>query len=143
MRITLPEHAARLEDQLCFALYSASSRLTAIYRPILDPLGLTYPQFVTMMALWEVDGVSITDLASRTGLSKATMTPLLKKLESKSLVKMMKVSSDDRQKCVTLTDIGRDLAAESTSATEDAFCATGLTRKQAKSMIGLCHKIGT
>ncbi|MEM7316007.1 MAG: MarR family transcriptional regulator, partial [Planctomycetota bacterium] len=71
--------AARLDDQLCFALYSASNRLTNIYRPILESMGLTYTQFVTLMALWEKDDVSISQLAQTTGLSKPTMTPLLKR----------------------------------------------------------------
>ena len=133
--------AARLNDQLCFALYSASNRLTAIYRPILQPLGLTYTQFVVMMALWEKDRVSITRLAERTGLSKATMTPLLRKLESKKLVGLERLPENDRQKCVALTRRGRALAAHSNKATEDAFCATGLTQKQAKSTIDLCQKI--
>lgn len=134
--------AARLSDQLCFALYSASNRMTAIYRPILERLGLTYPQFVVMMALWESDGVSITELASRTGLSKATMTPLLKKLELKALISLERVPGNDRQKQVTLTRQGRGLAPRSLKAAEDALCATGLTRKQAESMIDLCGRIG-
>ena len=138
----MTDHAARLDDQLCFALYSASSRLTAIYRPILESLDLTYPQFVTMMALWETDDVSITKLASRTGLSKATMTPLLKKLESKKLVRLKRLPNNDRQKSVLLTDHGQELAAASTKVTEDAFCATGLSSKQAKTLIDLCHRIG-
>ncbi len=138
-----PMKAARLDDQLCFALYSASSRMTAIYRSILGPLGLTYPQFVVMMALWEVDGVSITELASRTGLSKATMTPLLKKLAEKGKVSLERVPGNDRQKRVTLTQTGRALASKSLKAAEVAFCATGLTRSQARSIIDLCGRIGT
>ncbi len=133
--------AARLSDQLCFALYSASNSLTAIYRPILGPLGLTYTQFVVMMALWEADGISITELASRTNLSKATMTPLLKKLESKNLVKLDRITDDDRQKKVSVTTAGKKLAAKSINATKDAFCATGITPKQAKLIIDICHQI--
>lgn len=135
--------AARLDDQLCFALYSASSRLTAIYRPILELLGLTYPQFVTMMALWEQDGISISELSQSTGLSKATMTPLLKKLEAKSLLEVKRLPDNDRQKSVVLTPAGEGLAAKSVAATESAFCATGLTVAQASSLIRLCQKIGT
>lgn len=135
--------AAQLDDQLCFALYSASNRLTSIYRPILKSLGLTYPQFVVMMALWEDDDVSITSLARRTGLSKATMTPLLKKLESKRLIRLRRLPTNDREKRVVVSNSGRVLAARSRSATEEAFCATGLTRKQARSAIELCRKLGT
>ena len=89
---------ARLDSQLCFALYTASSRLTSIYRPLLDPLGLTYPQFIVLMALWEEDNVSITSLAEKAGLSNATMTPLLKRLESKKLIERKTLESNERQK---------------------------------------------
>lgn len=133
--------AARLDEQLCFALYSASSRLTAIYRPILEPLDLTYTQFVVMMALWEVDGVSITQLARTTGISKATLTPLLRKLTTKQLTHLERVEGNDRQKRITLTRRGRALAAKSDNAVSEAFCATGLTVKQAQTLIDLCHRI--
>lgn len=133
--------AARLNDQLCFAIYSASNRLTAIYRPILEPLGLTYTQFVVMMALWESDGVSITELAVSTHLSKATMTPLLKKLESKGLIELGRIPGNDRQKKVSLSAEGVQLASKSIKATEEAFCATGLSLEEAKSVIAICQKI--
>lgn len=134
--------AARLNDQLCFALYSASNRLTAIYRPILEPLGLTYTQFVVMMALWENDGISITALASQTNLSKATMTPLMKKLESKSYIQLKRIADNDRQKSVTLTDSGKQLASESLKVTHEAFCAAGISLEEAQSVIDICRKIG-
>lgn len=134
--------AARLNDQLCFALYSASNRLTAIYRPILEPLGLTYTQFVVMMALWEKDHVSMTEIANRTNLSKATMTPLLKKLESKQLITRQQVIDNERQKEVSLTHAGIKLASRSMKATEEAFCATGLAENQAQAIISLCQLIG-
>ena len=72
-----------LENQLCFPLYAASRELTRNYKPFLDPLGLTYPQYVTMMALWEQDGMKVGELGTRLHLDSATLTPLLKKLEAK------------------------------------------------------------
>ncbi|MEM7099085.1 MAG: MarR family transcriptional regulator [Pseudomonadota bacterium] len=133
--------AARLHDQLCFALYSASSHLTAIYRTILEPMGLTYPQFVVMMALWNGDGVSITEVANQTGLSKATLTPLLKKLEEKGLVSLERVPTNERQKKVSITKEGWTLASQSITAADAAFHASGLTPKQADTIITLCNKI--
>lgn len=133
--------AARLDNQLCFALYSASNQLVSIYRPILEPLGVTYTQFVVLMALWERDGISISQLAERTGLSKATMTPLLKRLTDKALIQLDRVAGNDRKKLVTLTERGRDLAAKSIPATEAAFCATGLSKDEAEDMIALCKRI--
>lgn len=133
--------AARLNDQLCFALYTASSRLTAIYRPVLAPFDLTYTQFIVMMALWESDKVSITELAQRANLSKATMTPLLKKLEGKGLINIERIEANERQKEVVLTQSGIKLASKSLKATEQAFCATGLSREEAETLIRYCQKI--
>ncbi|MCL1141979.1 MarR family winged helix-turn-helix transcriptional regulator [Shewanella gaetbuli] len=133
--------AARLKDQLCFALYSASHSLTAIYRPILAPLGLTYTQFVVMMALWETNGISITELAKRTHLSKPTMTPLLKKLVEKNLIKLERTLDNDRQKVVSVTKEGKELAAQSHAATEKAFCTTGISPEKAKMLIEACQEL--
>lgn len=133
--------AAQLDQQLCFALYRASSHLTSVYRPILESINLTYPQFVVMMALWENDGISISQLANRSSLSKATMTPLLKRLESKQLIGLERVVNNERQKQVTLTKKGLALSSMSASATEKAFKATGLSQKQAADMIALCQTI--
>ncbi|MEM7503932.1 MAG: MarR family transcriptional regulator [Pseudomonadota bacterium] len=100
-------------------------------------------QFVVMMALWEADAVSISDLAARTGLSNPTMTPLLKRLERKKLLTLNRAEENDRQKIVTLTKAGRSLSAKSLPATEAAFCATGISKRQAADMIALCKRIVT
>lgn len=132
---------ARLNEQLCFALYSASNRVTSIYRPILDKLGLTYTQFMVLMTLWEEDGISISLLADRTALSKATMTPLLKRLEQKGLIERQRLLDNERQKSVVLTDAGRDLSLKSEAITQQAFCQTHLSKEEAQTMIALCQKI--
>jgi len=132
---------AKLDDQLCFALYSASNKITAIYRPLLEPLGLTYTQFIVLMALWEKDDISISALAKKAELSKATMTPLLKRLEQKGLIQRKLLPDNERQKAIVLTDAGHKLSQESGSITNNVFCATGLTFKEASSIITLCKKI--
>lgn len=132
---------AKLDQQLCFALYSASSKLTSIYRPLLDPLDITYTQFVVLMALWEEDGIAISRLAERTSLSKATMTPLLKRLEQKGLIERQTLKENERQKNIVLTNAGKKLSKQSIDITEQAFCGTGLSRKEAEQAIKLCHKI--
>ena len=132
---------ATLDKQLCFALYSASSHLTSIYRPLLDPLDLTYTQFIVLMALWEKDEISISLLAERTGLSKATMTPLLKRLEKKGLITREVLADNERQKNIALTKSGRAISQQSLEITNDVFCATGLTEEEAKGMITLCQKL--
>lgn len=133
--------AAKLDKQLCFALYSASSKLTSIYRPLLEPLDLTYTQFVVLMCLWEEDGIAISRVAERTGLSKATMTPLLKRLEQKGLIERKILKTNERQKNIVLTKAGQQLSEQSIDITEQAFCDTGLSRKEAEQAIALCHKI--
>jgi DNA-binding MarR family transcriptional regulator len=132
---------AKLDNQLCFALYSASNSLTSIYRPLLEPLGLTYTQFIVLMVLWQEDKISISKLAAEAGLSKATMTPLLKRLEQKSLIKRKILPSNQRQKSIVLTENGRKLSQYSADITEQAFCATGLSKQQANAMIGQCKGI--
>ena len=132
---------AQLNEQLCFALYSASNSLTRVYRPLLEPLGLTYPQFVVMMALWQEDGVSITNLAKKTRLSKATMTPLLKRLEHKQLIERQMVDQNERQKSIVLTEAGHQLALQSEEITNKVFCATTLSAEEVSKMIELCHRI--
>lgn len=132
---------AKLDSELCFALYSASNYLTSIYRPLLEEYDLTYPQFVVLMALWEADDISISQLAKKSGLGKATMTPLLKRLEQKLLIQRTICPDNERQKSITLTRIGRDLSKHSSDITKKVFCTTGLSEQQAHEMIAMCHQI--
>ncbi|WP_241908477.1 MarR family winged helix-turn-helix transcriptional regulator [Enterovibrio norvegicus] len=133
---------AEIDKQLCFALYSTSNRVTSMYRQLLEPLGLTYTQFVVLMVLWKEDALSISQLAQRAALSKATMTPLLKRLEQKGLIRREALPDNDRQKSVVLTQEGRELSYDSADITDKVFCMTGLTAEEANLMITLCAKIG-
>lgn len=134
-------NAPKLGEQLCFALYAASNILTRTYRSLLDPLGLTYPQFVVMMALWEKDSVCITHLAACTKLGLPTMTPLLKRLEEKELLKREVSPTDDRQKLIVLTIEGRALAAQGEAVTREAFRQTGFQPSEAKQLLDLCQQM--
>jgi len=98
-----------LENQLCFPLYAASKELTRRYKPYLDPLGLTYTQYVCMMALWERDQVSVHVLGRRIFLDSATLTPLLKRLETRGYVRRERSAQDERSVIISLTDEGRAL----------------------------------
>jgi DNA-binding MarR family transcriptional regulator len=93
------------------------------------------------MALWEKDNVSISYLAEQAGLSKATMTPLLKRLEQKKLIQRQRLDDNDRQKNIALTEEGQALSIQGEEVAEKAFCASGLTKEQAKDMINLCQTI--
>ena len=98
-----------LENQLCFPLYAASKEITRRYKPFLDPLGLTYTQYVAMMVLWEHDGITVGELGSKLYLDSATLTPLLKRLEAHGFVRRERSHEDERAVIVTLTDEGRAL----------------------------------
>ena len=101
-----------LDHQLCFALYSASLAMTKLYKPMLDRLGLTYPQYLAMLALWERDGLMVSELGERLYLDSGTLTPLLKRLESAGLVGRIRDTADERRVHITLTAQGRKLKAQ-------------------------------
>jgi DNA-binding MarR family transcriptional regulator len=100
-----------LDQQLCFALYAASRAVTAAYRPLLEELGLTYPQYLTMLVLWEQDGVTVRELGRRLQLDSGTLTPLLKRLQQSGLVSRERRRSDEREVEIRLTPEGRSLRA--------------------------------
>ncbi|MFY0578782.1 MarR family winged helix-turn-helix transcriptional regulator [Cystobacter fuscus] len=97
----------RLDDQLCFALHAASRAMTGAYQPLLEELGVTYPQYLVLMALWEEDGARVSRLGERLYLDSATLTPLLKRLESRGLVERRRSQVDERVVEVFLTPEGR------------------------------------
>ncbi len=101
-----------LDNQLCFALYSTSLAMTKIYKPLLAPLGLTYPQYLAMLVLWEQDGVMVSELGERLYLDSGTLTPLLKRLEATGLIARLRDVADERRVRVTLTSAGRKLKAK-------------------------------
>ncbi|RZS57841.1 MarR family winged helix-turn-helix transcriptional regulator [Sphaerotilus mobilis] len=107
--LPLPDDGLRLDQQLCFALYSASLAMTKLYRPLLDTLGLTYPQYLVMLVLWEHGSVSVGELGERLNLDSGTLTPLLKRLEGQGRIARERSASDERRVDVSLTDDGRAL----------------------------------
>ncbi|MBR3159127.1 MAG: MarR family transcriptional regulator [Atopobiaceae bacterium] len=105
----MSDNPLALENQLCFPLYAASKELTRRYKPLLDPLGLTYTQYVTMMALWEQDEIPVKELGRRVYLDSATLTPLLKRLEAHGYVRRERSQVDERSVIISLTEEGRAL----------------------------------
>jgi len=99
----------RLDNQLCFALYSASLTMTKVYKPLLKALGLTYPQYLAMLVLWERDGVMVSELGERLFLDSGTLTPLLKRMEAQGLLRRERSVEDERQVLVHLTAAGAKL----------------------------------
>ncbi len=105
------DEALKLDHQLCFALYSASLAMTKLYKPLLDELGLTYPQYLVMLVLWEGDGLMVSELGQRLYLDSGTLTPLLKRLEAVGLISRLRAVEDERRVHIHLTAAGRRLKA--------------------------------
>lgn len=99
----------RLDNQLCFALYSASLAMTKVYKPLLDSIGLTYPQYLVMLVLWEKEGLMVSEIGEKLSLDSGTLTPLLKRLETSGLVTRIRAVDDERRVHISLTAAGRAL----------------------------------
>ena len=102
----------RLDNQICFRLYTAARLITQAYTPMLNTLGITYPQYLVLMVLWEKDCQPVNDIAHRLVLETNTVTPLLQRMEKQGIVTRKKGEQDKRQQIVSLTEKGRDLEAE-------------------------------
>ncbi|MDO8304676.1 MarR family winged helix-turn-helix transcriptional regulator [Herminiimonas sp.] len=114
-----------LENQFCFALYSASHAMTRTYKPMLDRLGLTYPQYLVMLVLWEQDGILVKDIGAHLFLDSGTLTPLLKRLEANGLVTRNRDPHDERQVRIILSTAGRALRKQAEEIPQQVLCASG------------------
>ena len=133
-----PDEALLLDNQLCFALYSASLAMTRLYKPLLDELGLTYPQYLAMLVLWEQDGVMVSELGDRLSLDSGTLTPLLKRLEAAGLVARIRDVQDERRVHVPLTAAGRKLKAR---AARIPGCVLSATQCSIPELISLTQQV--
>ncbi|WP_181708112.1 MarR family winged helix-turn-helix transcriptional regulator [Chthonobacter rhizosphaerae] len=129
-----PGDALALSGQLCFAVYAAAHAFNRLYRPLLDPLGLTYPQYLVMLALWAEDGRTVSSIGKAIGLDSGTLTPLLKRLEASGLVTRARSRSDERQVVVTLTEAGRTLKTRAAGIPAAIACAMGGDRDRIASL---------
>jgi MarR family transcriptional regulator, organic hydroperoxide resistance regulator len=121
----LPAPSVALDDQLCFALYAASRAVTARYRPMLEEIGLTYPQYLVMMLLWESDHQTVGQLGSRLALDSGTLSPLLKRLTAAGLVTRHRRVEDERSVSIALTEQGRALQDKAYRISEEMIGAIG------------------
>lgn len=119
--------APRLDRQVCFALYSASRAATAVYRPVLDDLGLTYPQYLVMLVLWENEPRGVNELGAELGLDSGTLSPLLKRLEALGLVERRRSGQDERRVAIHLTPAGRGLSGKAAAIPQRLADAAGLS----------------
>ena len=122
-----PKDLPLLGEQLCFALYSTSLAMNKIYRKLLRELGLTYPQYLVMLVLWERDGVSVSEIGERLYLDSATLTPLLKRIEALGLISRRRAHEDERQVIVSLSRAGRELRRKTGEVQYGVFRASGCT----------------
>lgn len=135
--------ALKLEWQLCFPLYAASNLLTRLYRPALDELGLTYPQYLVMLVLWESDRQSVSQIGRRLYLDSGTLTPLLKRMEANGLIARRRDVEDERRVLITLTDKGDRLRADAIAVPEKMVTNPALTQEEGESLRRIARKLIT
>ena len=118
-----PFESLRLGNQLCFAVYAADHAFTAAYKPVLDPLGLTYPQYLVLLVLWEEEGLRVKEIGQRLHLDSGTLTPVLKRLEKAGFVRRRRDAQDERQVRVELTDKGWETRTKALEVPRAMICA--------------------
>lgn len=124
----------RLENQLCFALYAATRAIAKTYRKRLDPMGITYPQFLVLLTLWEADGLTVSDMGRKLRLDSGTLTPLLQRLEAARLIDRRRGKSDEREVRAWLTREGAALKASATDARRYVGCQLGMSEPEILSL---------
>ncbi|WP_085833113.1 MarR family winged helix-turn-helix transcriptional regulator [Clostridium merdae] len=129
----------KLENQLCFALYVSSKEIIRKYKPFLEPMHLTYTGYITMLALWEKDNISVKELGSRLTLDSGTLTPLLKKLESLSYIERIRSNDDERSVRIRLTETGHALKKQAAKIPENMVCSTGLSPEKLAPLLQSLH----
>ncbi len=131
----------KLDQQLCFSIYSTAQAFTAAYKPFLDRVGLTYTQYLVLMALWESDGVPISEIGDRLDLDSGTLTPLLKRMEASGFVVRKRNPADERQVLVTLTDRGRSIQGDAAVARRDIVCALGKSEPEVQKLKAMVDEL--
>lgn len=122
--------ASKLENQLCFKLYALSRQFTSLYRPLLEKLKITYPQYLVLLVLWESENVSVKMIGERLLLDSGTLTPLLKRLEKRGLIIRARSDVDERSTIITLTAEGRSMQATASCIPEDLNKTLGLEKEE-------------
>jgi DNA-binding MarR family transcriptional regulator len=128
--VTASDDLLRLENQLCFALVTAARNVVAIYRPVLEPLGLTHPQYLVMLALWEHAPRALGELADELAMEPATLSPLVKRLEAQGRVTRRRRATDERVLEIDLTDEGRALRRDALTVPEQIMARVGMDAGQ-------------
>jgi len=134
-----------LGNQICFAVYSTAHAFNRFYKPLLDKLGLTYPQYLVMMVLWERDGVPVKDIGEKLFLDSGTLTPLLKRMEAADLVKRTRSTEDERQVLIALTPHGHALREKARAVPQamlaSSACSVGELFEMKDELVALRDKL--
>ena len=133
-RTPKPGASLQLGEQLCFALYSTMLAMNKVYRKLLPELGVTYPQYLVLLVLWERDRLMVSEIGERLFLESPTLTPLLKRMELLGLLRRIRGKNDERQVIVSLTAQGRDLRRRARAVPSGVFCATGCSPNELASI---------
>lgn len=130
----------KLDNQFCFAFYVCSKEIIKKYKPLLDPLGLTYTNYITLLALWEKDNITVKELGKKLYLDSGTLTPLLKKLEGQGLINRERSAEDERNVYVKLTEKGHNLKEKAASIPKELICSTNFDPHSAKELLKTLHQ---
>ncbi len=133
--------ALKLNNQLCFPLYAVSKEVTRLYKPFLDPLGLTYTQYITLMVLWESDGLNVKALGERLYLDSGTLTPLLKKLESQGIISRTRNKDNERNVIINLTEQGWQLRDAAVKVPEQIVSCLQVEPQEAEALYKILNKL--
>ncbi|AJD40450.1 MULTISPECIES: MarR family winged helix-turn-helix transcriptional regulator [Rhizobium] len=137
----IPQEERRLEKQLCFAVYATAHAFTRAYKPILDKVGLTYPQYLVMLVLWEKAELPVKTIGEQLDLDSGTLSPLLKRLEQTGLIKRTRDARDERQVIVSLTPKGRSMKSEAATIMTAIGQAAGCTLEEMAEIRGSLQKL--
>ncbi|PMH11095.1 MarR family winged helix-turn-helix transcriptional regulator [Vibrio splendidus] len=131
----------KLDNQVCFALYSASNAMSRAYQPLLKALDLTYLQYIVMMVLWEEKEINVKALGAKTHLDSGTLTPLLKRLEAKGYVLRTRSAEDERVRVITLTPAGVELKEQAQTVPIEMLCLSKMDEDELKSLKAQCEQL--
>ena len=130
-----------LENQICFSLYSAANAMIRAYRPLLNKLNLTYPQYLVMLVLWRNNGINVKSLGNKLHLDSGTLTPLLKRLEAKGIIVRKRSDVDERSRDMFLTEVGEKLRQKAAQVPETILCKSGLKTEQLLALKSGCEQL--
>ncbi|MFT5881383.1 MAG: DNA-binding MarR family transcriptional regulator [Moritella sp.] len=141
MTVNNDDGLLRLDNQVCFALYSAANAMVRAYRPMLKALDLTYPQYLTMLVFWAGDQISVKTLGEQLHLDSGTLTPLLKRLESKGLIRRERSDKDERVRVLCLTEAGKALKQQAKEVPVSMLCQAGMPKQELLGMKASCETL--